>query len=80
MVFRHRLRRDRLCAVRSRLRIAGRLLYAARRRLSLGRRRRRFLGRSIGTSRSLVSLVRRVDGALSRIRLTRRTSDEQRKG
>jgi hypothetical protein len=34
---RHRLGRDRFCAVRGRLRIAGRLLYAACCRLSLRR-------------------------------------------
>jgi hypothetical protein len=77
---RHRLRRDRFCAVRSRLRIAGRLLYAARCRLSLCRRCRRFLGRRIRACRSLISLVRRVDGALFRTRFVRRTSREQRKG
>jgi hypothetical protein len=80
MMLRHRLRRDRFCAIRSCLRIAGRLLYAARCRLSLRRCRRRFLGRRISTSRCLVSLVRRVDGALCWIRLVRRTSREQRKG
>jgi hypothetical protein len=80
MMFRNRLRRDRLCTVRSRLRIAGRLLYAARSRLSLRRSRRRFLGRRVRTGRSLISAVRRVDGALCRIRLVRRTSPEQRKG
>jgi hypothetical protein len=76
----HRLRRDRFRAIRGRLRIAGRLLYAACRRLSLSRRSRRFLRRRIGTRRSLVSLIRRVNGALRWIRLVRRTSREQRKG
>jgi hypothetical protein len=80
MMLRNRLRRDRLCTIRSRLRIAGRLLYAARSRLSLRRSRRRFLGRRVRAGRSLISAVRRVDGALCRIRLVRRTSSEQRKG
>jgi hypothetical protein len=80
MMLGHRLRRDRFCAIRSRLRIAGRLLYAAGRCLSLRRRCRRLLRRRISASRSLVSLVRRVDGALCWIRLVRRTTDEQRKG
>jgi len=79
-MLRHRLRRDRLGTVRSRLRIAGRLLYAARSRLSLRRSRRGFLGRPVRAGRSLISAVRRVDGALCRIRLVRRTSREQRKG
>jgi hypothetical protein len=76
----HRLRRDRFCAVRSRLRIAGRLLYAAGSRLSLRRCRGRLLRRRVCAGRRLVSAIRRVDGALGRIRLVRRTSREQRKG
>jgi hypothetical protein len=40
MMFRHGLRRDGLCAIRSRFRIAGRLLYAACGRLGLRRRSR----------------------------------------
>jgi hypothetical protein len=80
MMFRNRLRRDRLCTVRSRLRIAGSLLYAARSRLRLCRCRRRFLGRRVRARRSLISAVRRIDGALFRGRLVRRTSREQRKG
>jgi hypothetical protein len=80
MMLRHRLRRDRLCAIRRRFRIAGRLLYAARCRLSLRRRSRCFLGGSVSASCRLVRLVRRIDGALCWIRLVRRTSREQRKG
>jgi hypothetical protein len=80
MMLGHRLRRDRLCAIRSRFRIAGRLLYAARRRLSLRCCSRCFLGGSVSASGSLVGLVRRIDGALCWIRLVRRTSREQRKG
>jgi hypothetical protein len=80
MMLRHRLRCDCLCAIGSRFRVAGSLLYAAGRRLSLRRRRRRLLSRRIGASRSLVSLVRRVDGALFRTGFVRRTSREQRKG
>ncbi len=80
MMLGHRLGRDRFCTIRSCLRIAGCLLYAAGRCLSLRRCRRRFLGRCIGTSRRLVSLIRRVDGALCWIRLVRRTTTEQRKG
>jgi hypothetical protein len=38
VMLRNRLRRDRFCTIRSRFRIAGRLLYAASRRLSLRRR------------------------------------------
>jgi hypothetical protein len=80
MMLGHRLRRDRFCTIRSCLGIAGRLLYAAGRCLSLRRRRRGFLGRCIGASRCLVSLIRRVDGTSFRARLVRRTSREQRKG
>jgi hypothetical protein len=80
VMFRNRLRRDRLCTVRSRLRIAGRLLYAAGSRLSLRSSLRGFLGRRVCARRSLISAVRRVDGALFRTRLVRRTSPEQRKG
>ena len=71
MMLYHRLRRDCFCAIRSRLRIAGRLLYAAGRCLSLRRRSRRFLGRRISASCRLISLVRRVDGALCWIRFVR---------
>jgi hypothetical protein len=80
MMLGHRLRRDRFCAICSRFRIAGRLLYAARRRLSLCRCCRCFLGRRVSASCRLVSLVRRIDGALCWIRLVRGTSREQRKG
>jgi hypothetical protein len=80
MMLGHRLRRDCLCAIRSRFRIAGRLLYAARRRLSLRRCCRCLLCRSVSASGGLVRLVRRIDGALCWIRLVRRTSREQRKG
>jgi hypothetical protein len=80
MMLGHRLRRDSFCAIRSRLRIAGRLLYAAGRCLSLRRRSRRFLSRRVSASCRLVGLIRRIDGALCWIRLVRRTSREQRKG
>jgi hypothetical protein len=80
MMLGHRLRRDRFCAIRSRFRIASRLLYPARRRLSLRRRSRCLLGRSVSASCRLVSLVGRINGALCWIRLVRRTSREQRKG
>jgi hypothetical protein len=80
MMLGHRLRRDRLCAIRSRLRIAGCLLYAACSRLGLRRCSRCFLGGSVSASCRLVGLVRRIDGALCWIRLVRGTSREQRKG
>jgi len=77
---RHRLRRDCFRAIRSRLRIAGCLLYAAGSRLSLGRSLRGFLTRRFSASRCSVGAVRRVDGALRRVRLVRGASREQRKG
>jgi hypothetical protein len=72
--------RDRLCTIRSRLCIAGCLLYTARCRLSLRRRCCRLLRSRVSTSRSLIGLVRGVGGALFRGRLVRRTSREQREG
>jgi hypothetical protein len=76
----HRLRGDSFRTVSSRFRIAGRLLYAACRCLSLGRRLRRLLTGCVCTSRRLIGAVRCVDGALRWIGLVRRTSREQRKG
>jgi hypothetical protein len=80
MMLGHRLRRDSLGTVCRCLRIAGRLLYAAGRCLSLRRGGRRLLSSRISASRRLVSLIGGVDGTLCRIRLVRRTSREQRKG
>jgi hypothetical protein len=77
---RHRLRRDCFRAIRSRLRIAGRLLYAARCRLRLGRCLRGFLTRRFCASRCPIGAIRCVDGALRRVRLVRGASREQRKG
>jgi hypothetical protein len=77
---RHRLRRDSFRAIRSRLRIAGRLLYAAGSRLRLGCRLRGFLTRRFSASRCSVGAVRCVDGALRRVWLVRGASREQRKG
>jgi hypothetical protein len=72
--------RDRLSAICGRLRIVSGLRYLIRRRLSLCRRRCRFLGGRVSASRSLIGLIRGVDGALFRRRLVRRTPPEQRKG
>ncbi|MGA7872104.1 MAG: hypothetical protein WCA22_14555 [Candidatus Binatus sp.] len=80
MLLGHRPTRDRLCTIRGRLGIAGRLRYATRCRLSLRRRCCRFLGSRISAGRSLIGLVRRVGGALFWSRLIRRTSCKQREG
>jgi hypothetical protein len=76
----HGLRCDRLSAIRRRLGIAGRLLHAARCRLGRRRSLLRLRRRRLCARGRLVSAVRRVDGALRRVRLARRTSCQQRKG
>jgi hypothetical protein len=75
-----RLGRDRLCSIGGRLRIAGRLLYAARCRLRLRGRLRGLLARRVSARRRRIGTIRRVGGALFRSRLVRGTSREQRKG